>query len=236
MHSIDTGAARAVRSRGLVAVFGADGSQTTTRSGCAGCAGARLAGRHRDGRGGRWCRRCRDTRGRARPWQRGQARRAHRRTRSRATPPRRAARRAHRRARLSARSGRRRARTPAAAASSPSSATRASARRVSRARWRCAKPTTRQCSSRAASRMGLGSRFYPLLEALRRARPDQALAGEPDAELVLDRLAALAEGRRRRRSESRTGPCGACSRLWPDIDRCCSCSTTSTGLSRRSST
>ena len=36
--------------------------------------------------------------------------------------------------------------------------------------------------------------FLPLLGALRRAEPEQALAGEPDAGLVLARLGALAEG------------------------------------------
>ena len=41
---------------------------------------------------------------------------------------------------------------------------------------------------------GDGATFLPLLGALRRAEPEQALAGEPDAELVLARLAALAEG------------------------------------------
>jgi DNA-binding SARP family transcriptional activator len=41
---------------------------------------------------------------------------------------------------------------------------------------------------------GAGVTFLPLLGALRRARTDQALAREPDAELVLARLAALAEG------------------------------------------
>ena len=41
---------------------------------------------------------------------------------------------------------------------------------------------------------GDGATFLPLLGALRRAEPEQALAGEPDAELVLERLTALAEG------------------------------------------
>ena len=41
---------------------------------------------------------------------------------------------------------------------------------------------------------GQGVTFLPLLEALRRAEPEQALAGELDAELVLARLTALAEG------------------------------------------
>ena len=41
---------------------------------------------------------------------------------------------------------------------------------------------------------GQGVTFLPLLEVLRRAEPEQALAGELDAELVLARLTALAEG------------------------------------------
>ena len=41
---------------------------------------------------------------------------------------------------------------------------------------------------------GQGVTFLPLLGALRRAEPELALAGEPDADLVLTRLAALAEG------------------------------------------
>ncbi len=41
---------------------------------------------------------------------------------------------------------------------------------------------------------GDGATFLPLLGALRRAEPEQALAGEPDADLVLARLGALAEG------------------------------------------
>jgi DNA-binding SARP family transcriptional activator len=41
---------------------------------------------------------------------------------------------------------------------------------------------------------GDGGTFLPLLGALRRAEPEQALAGEDDATLVLARLAALAEG------------------------------------------
>ena len=41
---------------------------------------------------------------------------------------------------------------------------------------------------------GDGATFLPLLGALRRAEPEHALAGEPDADLVLARLGALAEG------------------------------------------
>jgi DNA-binding SARP family transcriptional activator len=41
---------------------------------------------------------------------------------------------------------------------------------------------------------GEGVTFLPLLGALLRVEPEQALAGEPDADLVLARLAALAEG------------------------------------------
>jgi hypothetical protein len=41
---------------------------------------------------------------------------------------------------------------------------------------------------------GDGATFLPLLAALRRAGPEHVLAGEPDAELVLTRLSALAEG------------------------------------------
>ena len=41
---------------------------------------------------------------------------------------------------------------------------------------------------------GQGVTFLPLLGALRKAEPEHALAGESDAELVLARLAALAEG------------------------------------------
>ncbi|MEO5576418.1 MAG: BTAD domain-containing putative transcriptional regulator [Gaiellaceae bacterium] len=41
---------------------------------------------------------------------------------------------------------------------------------------------------------GDGATFLPLLGALRRAEPEGALAGEPDADLVLARLGALAEG------------------------------------------
>jgi DNA-binding SARP family transcriptional activator len=41
---------------------------------------------------------------------------------------------------------------------------------------------------------GDGATFLPLLSALRRADPAHALAGEADAELVLERLTALAEG------------------------------------------
>ena len=41
---------------------------------------------------------------------------------------------------------------------------------------------------------GEGVTFLPLLGALRRAEPELAVADEPDAELVLARLAALAEG------------------------------------------
>jgi DNA-binding SARP family transcriptional activator len=41
---------------------------------------------------------------------------------------------------------------------------------------------------------GQGITFLPLLGALRRAEPELALADEPDADLVLTRLAALAEG------------------------------------------
>ena len=41
---------------------------------------------------------------------------------------------------------------------------------------------------------GDGATFLPLLGALRRSDPEAALAGEPDAELVLARLAALAAG------------------------------------------
>jgi DNA-binding SARP family transcriptional activator len=41
---------------------------------------------------------------------------------------------------------------------------------------------------------GGGATFLPLLGALRRADPEQAVAGADDAELVLARLAALAEG------------------------------------------
>jgi DNA-binding SARP family transcriptional activator len=43
---------------------------------------------------------------------------------------------------------------------------------------------------------GDGATFLPLLGALRRAEPEAALAGEADAELVLARLVALAEGGR----------------------------------------
>ena len=41
---------------------------------------------------------------------------------------------------------------------------------------------------------GDGATFLPLLDALRLAEPEQALTGEPDADLVLGRLTALAEG------------------------------------------
>ncbi len=41
---------------------------------------------------------------------------------------------------------------------------------------------------------GDGATFLPLLGALRRADPEAALAGEPDADLVLARLGALADG------------------------------------------
>jgi len=41
---------------------------------------------------------------------------------------------------------------------------------------------------------GDGAAFLPLLSALRRADPEQALAGETDAELVLERLTALTQG------------------------------------------
>jgi DNA-binding SARP family transcriptional activator len=41
---------------------------------------------------------------------------------------------------------------------------------------------------------GSGATFLPILGALRRADPETALAGETDADLVLARLAALAEG------------------------------------------
>ena len=78
---------------------------------------------------------------------------------------------------------------------------------------------------------GQGVTFLPLLGALRRAEPEQALAGEPDAELVLERLAALEEG-------AQTAPLGesywAVRRLLEalaQLSRCCSCSTTSTGPS-----
>lgn len=46
-----------------------------------------------------------------------------------------------------------------------------------------------RCSS-----YGEGASFGPLVEALRRADPEKALAGEPDAELVLTRIATLAGG------------------------------------------
>lgn len=46
-----------------------------------------------------------------------------------------------------------------------------------------------RCSS-----YGEGASFRPLVEALRRADPEKALAGEPDAELVLTRVATLAGG------------------------------------------
>ena len=189
------GLARAVRSRrarGRLRRGWVAGRRRDAR--CARGAGARLAGRRRDGRGGRWCRRCRHTRGRARPCRResgstsaplrsfapsgASTRRSPGAPRSSTTCTERSSPRA----------------MPAAAALSPSSASRASARPASPASWRCAKQTRRRCSLPAASRTGLGVTFLPLLEALRRARPEQALAGEPDAELVLTRLAALAEG------------------------------------------
>ena len=83
---------------------------------------------------------------------------------------------------------------------------------------------------------GQGVTFLPLLEALRRAEPEQALAGELDAELVLDRLTALAEGASRHRSASPTGPSAGCSRRSRGRDPSSSSSTTSTGPSPRSST
>ena len=83
---------------------------------------------------------------------------------------------------------------------------------------------------------GDGATFLPLLGALLRAEPEQALAGEPDAELVLERLTALAEG-------GQGAPLGesywAVRRLLEALARaqpCCSCSRTSTGPSRRCST
>ena len=80
------------------------------------------------------------------------------------------------------------------AASSPSSASPESGRRVSPA----SSPSTPAHETtvlvaRCAS-YGEGAAFLPLLAALRRAEPEQALAGEDDAELVLSRLAALAGG------------------------------------------
>ena len=82
----------------------------------------------------------------------------------------------------------------AAAASSRSSASRGSARPGSPASWCCSRKRGRRCSSPAASPTAQGVTFLPLLGALRRAEPEQALEGESDAELVLGRLAALAEG------------------------------------------
>ena len=41
---------------------------------------------------------------------------------------------------------------------------------------------------------GEGATFLPLLAALRRAEPEQTLRDEPDADLVVERLAALADG------------------------------------------
>ena len=83
---------------------------------------------------------------------------------------------------------------------------------------------------------GQGVTFLPLLGALRGAEPEHALAAELDAELVLARLSALAEG-------AQTAPLGesywAVRRLLEALARTrpsSSSSTTSTGPSRPSST
>ena len=92
------------------------------------------------------------------------------------------------------RGARSRPRRRVAAALSPSSASRGSARPASPASsaLREGEDTTVLVARCIAH--GEGVTFLPLLGALRRAEPEQALAGEPDAELVLARLAALADG------------------------------------------
>ena len=83
---------------------------------------------------------------------------------------------------------------------------------------------------------GQGVTFLPLLERFAgqsRSRrspasrtPSWCSTGSPRSQ----------KGRRRRRSASRTGPSAGSWRRSRDAGRCCSCSTTSTGPSRRSST
>ena len=155
---------------------------------------ARPAGRRRHGRGRARRRDRRQPCCRARTRRRDQARRADRRPRQGGTAPGCAARRPRPRSSSgSVHSSPRRA-SLAAAAWPLSSANPGSARRASRASSRSERAPGRRCSSPAASPTARASPSCRCSERCGGRSPSVALADEPDAELVLVRLAALAEG------------------------------------------
>ena len=167
---------------------------------CSARARARPPRRRRDRRGRPGRRSRRHPRRRARARRRDPARRANRRARPRRAAPRRAARRPRRGARappLGVRAARESGRCRVVTVvGEPGIGKTRLARELALREGADATVLVARCVAH-----GEGATFLPLLGALRRAEPEQALAGEPDAELVLARLAALAEG-------ARTAPLG----------------------------